>query len=285
MTNENSSSQIHFPIQADLPSSEVLIVRDLDVVGVGGVRRHQLEELTRQGRQFIMRTFEAHIPEDLRTIYNEEILRTLKWLRPLKVEAGPTLDLTEAVKEVFGRNFSRTQNYMGVMAKKLCEDYLAEMSWSSWLLQDHWRYLPGFVHHKFPQNSELQEIVHWEWVQAWLDVQAFYYQGLSDPGMIVMNPSFQTVHLSKDSPTLQRSEGLYAFVFSEKSQAIVEKALDVLDAQFMDLLQEDRKFSEQQLLEMLAEVTEIQPAPSASDWKDRLQDLLAKDIVLEVPKI
>lgn len=283
MPNQPEPTLLHFPLRDPVPSDEVLILRDLEVAGVGAVRRAQLEKI-RQTKKLILWTYEDLIPEDVRGIYQEEILRSLHWLRPFKTESGPTLDLHQEHMRMFAALFPMTKKYLALTAEKMAEEYLHEMSWSSWLLQDHWRYFAGFLRQKFPANKELQELAQWEWVQAWLETQAFQSSGLGDLGQAVVNPSLQYVSLSNAHALLRRVPGLYAFVFSEQSEAIVEKKLDVYEAELLDLLMEDRKFNPAQIIDMLAQTSEVEPKLTQAQWEQKFKGLQDSAILIEVTK-
>lgn len=272
---------LHFPLRDPVPSDEVIILRDLEVAGVGALRRGQLEKI-RNTKKLILWTYEELIPEDVRGIYQEELLRSLHWLRPFKTESGPALDLDQEHLRMFAALFPLTKKYLGLTAEKMAEEYLQEMTWSSWLLQDHWRYFAGFLRQKFPANKEVQELVQWEWVHAWLETQAFQSSGLGDLGQAVVNPSLQYISLSHAHALLSRTPGLYAFVFSEKDEKIIEKTLDVYEAELLDLLMEDRKFSPSQITTMLAQTSEVEPKLSQAEWEAKFQSLKDFAIIIEV---
>lgn len=282
MSEQLEPTLLHFPLREELPPNEVLILRDLEVAGVGAVRRAQLEKI-RQTKKLILWTYEDLIPEDVRAIYQEELLRSLHWLRPFKTESGPTLDLHQEHLRVFAALFPISKKYLGLTADKMAEEYLGEMTWSSWLLQDHWRYFAGFLRQKFPDNKELQELVQWEWVHAWLETQAFQSTGLGDVGQVLVNPSLQYINIEHAESVLGRESGVYAFVFDEKSQQIIEKKLSVHDAEILDLLMEDRKFNLQQITEMLASTSEIEPKLTQKDWELKIQELQQAALIIEVP--
>lgn len=280
MPDQLGPTLLHFPLRGDLPPNDVLILRDLEVAGVGAVRRAQLEKI-RQSKKLILWTYEELIPEDVRLIYQEELLRSLHWLRPFKTEKGPALDLHQEHLRVFAMLFPLSKKFLGISADKMAEEYLQEMSWSSWLLQDHWRYFAGFLRQKFPQNKELQELVQWEWVQAWLETQAFQSTGLGDPGQMVVNPSLQYINIEHAEQTLNRTSGVYAFVFEERTERIIEKKLSVYDAEVLDLLMEDRKFNRTQLVEMLTTTSELEPKFDQTQWQAQIQELCDSGLILE----
>ncbi|WP_253696793.1 hypothetical protein [Bdellovibrio bacteriovorus] len=276
MSKETASENLYFPMNGEVPSAEVLIIRDVDVVGVGAVRRHQLEELQKT-KKFVLQTYEEHIPRSVHSIYQAELLRTLQWLRPVKTEEGQGFDFLKEQESVFSRIFPLTQQRLGLAAKRVRDTYLEEMEWSSWLLQDHWRYFVGFLKQKFPDNKELGELSHWEWVKAWIEIQPFDL-GTTEAGLVFVNPSLQIVSLSQANSVLNRDKGVYAFVFSDKNHTVTEKALDLYEARLIDLLQEDRKFTKEQLIQM-ALIDEAVPMIGAEEWEKKFSHLVGSDII------
>ncbi|KHD87972.1 MAG: hypothetical protein OM95_11530 [Bdellovibrio sp. ArHS] len=252
-------------------------MRDVDVVGVGAVRRHQLEELQKV-KKLILQTYENRIPSSVHSIYQAELLRTLQWLRPLKTEAGTAFDFLKEQEALFSRLFPLTKQSLGMTAARVCKNYLEEMEWSSWLLQDHWRYFVGFLKQKFPEQKELGEVAHWEWVQAWIEIQPFELSGM-EPGVIAVNPSLQTVTLTQFNSVLQRDSGVYAFVFSASQSVVRERRLDIYEAQLIDLLHEDRKFSRAQLVQM-ASLSAVSPPLSPQEWETKVSALADSDVII-----
>ncbi len=100
MSIDNGTCHLHFPLTSQTVSAQTVIVQDIDVVGVGSLRRHQLEELQTK-HQFILQTHGSQIPESVHGIYQAELLRTLQWLRPQKTEAGPALNFWKSRKNFF----------------------------------------------------------------------------------------------------------------------------------------------------------------------------------------
>ncbi|AFY01480.1 hypothetical protein Bdt_1791 [Bdellovibrio bacteriovorus str. Tiberius] len=257
-------------------------MRDIDIVGVGAFRRHQLEILSKS-KNLIVQTHGMQIPEQVSSIYQAELLRTLEWLRPFKVTEGERLNLREEQERLFESLFPRTREHLGVAVNRLRDEYLENMEWSSWLLQDHWRYFVGYLRQKFPGQADILELAHWEWVQAWIEVQPFDSEGGEEPGVLSLNPSLQVVILSRDNLVLNRDKGMYAFVYSGTKHTVVERPLDVVDSLFIDLLQEDRKYSKKQLLEMAAISFKSTPPPSSETLEKKFLSLLGDDIIRDVP--
>lgn len=274
----NESCQIAFPWDGILPPSEVVIIRDVDVVGVGAYRRQQIEFL-QKNKQLVLWTYEKQISEGVRKIYDEELLRTLHWLRPLKLESKNDLNLQQEQKHLFAKIFPETQSALGLAASRVRDAYLQEMEWSSWLLQDHWRYFVGFLSQRFPQQKQLTDVAYWEWVHAWLEVQPFELSVQSEAGLVSVNPSLQIVPLQEDNLRLGKSRGMYAFVYSWQKNKILEKELSEYEALLIDLLQEDRKYTESQLLAMAQVSEEFSTTLSAEQWQGVFKALQLGEIL------
>ncbi|NUN05669.1 MAG: hypothetical protein HUU57_07900 [Bdellovibrio sp.] len=254
------------------------MVRDLDVVGVGSLRRQQIQQLQAQNN-FILQTHESLIASSVHGIYQAELLNTLQWLRPLRTESGPPLKIDDLLKDSFADIFPHTHTALGFMASRVRDLYLQDMQWSSWLLQDHWRYFVGYLRQKFPEKKDLFELAHWEWVRAWIEVQPFDV-GALEPGVVSLNPSLQVVPLTIEQPVLGRDKGLYALVYCDQKATVTERALDVFEAHILDLLQEDRKYSRQQVVQRAQLSEEIGTQLSAQEWEKRYLSLRNDAIIL-----
>ncbi|WP_295905927.1 hypothetical protein [uncultured Bdellovibrio sp.] len=278
MSIDNGTSQLSFPLRGEIPSPETLIVRDIDVVGTGALRRHQLEELQKT-KKFILHTHESMIPESVQSIYQAELIRTLQWLRPVKTVKKDIFDFLLEEQVLFSKIFPETTKALGFAVNKIRDHYLDEMEWSSWLLQDHWRYFVGFLRQMFPDKPELMETAHWEWVQAWIEIQPFDL-GELEKNVVIVNPSLQIVSFSQNNAVLKRDKGMYAFVYSREKATVVERALDVYEAQFIDLLQEDRKYTPQQLTQTALLSDEITPQLSSEEWQKKFFSLCQDAILI-----
>lgn len=253
-------------------------MRDVDVVGVGALRRYQLLKLKAE-RDIVLQTHTSFIPASVRAIYDEELQRTLQWLQPTRVIASKDFNFDEEVRKTFVRVFPKTHEQLGVMNSKLCDEYLKEMEWSSWLLQDHWRYFSGFIRQKFASKQTIVELVQWEWIRAWLEIQPFEMPP-SGSKQLVVNPSLQTLKLSQDNELIHRTQGLYTFVCNQKTVKILERKIEICEAALLDLLNEDRTFSEEQLLEM-AMLENIEPPPTKDEWRKKIEVLLGSSLILK----
>lgn len=278
MSTNNETCHLSFPLLSPPPEANCYIVRDIDVVGVGSLRRHQLMQLVTQNKSFILKTHESQIPTIVFDIYQQELLSTLQWLRPAQILSDENFDWLQEQRALFLRLFPKTNQILGFAAVRVCDQYLQELDRNSWLLQDHWRYFVGFLRQKFPQNKSLLEVAQWEWVQAWLEVQPLDVLR-SDPQVVLLNSSFHAVTLAEDNSWLERERGVYGFVYSERKAAIVEKKIGVAEALLLDLLQEDRKYTKRQLLEMVELSSESVTQLTSQEWENRFCFLLNDDII------
>lgn len=278
MSTNNETCHLSFPLQSPPSAADCYIVRDIDVVGIGSLRRHQLLQLVKQNKSFILKTHEAQIPSNVYDVYQQELLSTLHWLRPVQILSEENFDWMEEQRSLFRRLFPKTNQILGFTAARICDQYLHELERNTWLLQDHWRYFVGFLRQKFPENKSLLEVVQWEWIHAWLEVQPLDMPKC-DPQVVFLNSSFHVVNLAEDNSWLQRVRGVYGFVYSEKKTAIVEKKIDVAEALLLDLLQEDRKYTKSQLLEMVVLSSESVTQLTSQEWEKRFCFLFNNDII------
>lgn len=277
MSESNDVYILSFPWDGVLPNANPVVVRDLDIVGVGALRQKQLLNLSAK-REVILQVHSGDIPNAVRAIYDEELSRTIQWLKPSRVVAGGSFGFNTEVLKTFVRIFPKTNSALGISQNKICEEYLEAMEWSSWLLQDHWRYFSGFVRQKLPQNSMLFELAQWEWIHAWLEIQPFEINSGSGKH-IVVNPSLQTLAIEKDHALLDKHAGVYTFVCDQEMVKIREKTLDIYEASLLDLLAEDRVYTEEQLVQM-ALLEEVIPELSQNQWKEKIEVLLASSIIM-----
>lgn len=280
MSTDNGISQLSFPLTGAPPAQDTLILQDFDVVGVGALRRHQILELQKT-KQFILHTHGAYLAPSVQNIYQSELLTTLQWVRPVQTVEVHNFNLSQELQSSFARIFPKTSAALGVAVVKIRDSYLQDMEWSSWLLQDHWRYFVGYLRQKFPDRPALYELAHWEWVRTWMEVQPFEsFSG--DPWQVILNPSLQIVSLSENHQVLKRDSGLYAFIYDDKKATVVERPLDLYEAKILDILQEDRKYTQAQLLAMVSLSDENHATLDEHEWKKRLVGLFQGAILFEV---
>jgi hypothetical protein len=274
----NETRQIIFPWDGDLKKiqdAESIELRDFDVVGLGTRRRHQIEKL-QEKKHLVFLTHQGQIPQEAQLHYQEELVRTLQWLRPQQTKEGLQVDLALEHKKTFSQIFPMTEQMLGVLSNRVRDSYIDEMIWSSWMLQDYWRYFVGFVRQRFPQNKSLFELAHWEWAHVWIDSLEYDLdkKSFQKPAEIFMqlNPTLQILALSSDQASINQEKGLYAIAYSPKQERLVEKKLDVFCALLIDFLHEDQKFTFNQLLEL------AESSPMSQDLMKTKQVLEKNDV-------
>lgn len=278
MAKSNDLTLLSFPWNGILPDSAQVVVRDIDVVGVGAIRKQQLLKL-KAAREIVLQTHSTFIPVSVRGIYDEELQRTLQWLSPMRITAVSDFNFQDEVIKTFVRIFPKTHDMLGVMSSKLCNEYLKEMEWSSWLLQDHWRYFSGFLRQKYRDKQQMIELVQWEWIHAWLEIQPFEMP-TGRTKQLVVNPSLQTLNLSYDHDLIDRQSGFYTFVYNQESVKIAETKIDMHEAALLDLLAGDRDYTEEQLLEM-ALLEELSSPLTKQEWQKKIEVLLASNVIMK----
>lgn len=137
----------------------------------------------------------------------------------------------------------------------------------------------------FPVFLKLQGVM-----QKILEVAEFEYikhsvrssemgEPLLEPGLVKMNPSVQFVELHHDQPKLGRLVGLYCFF--KKTGAFYEMQLALHQALILDLLQEGRKYSIQQLSEMASEY-KVGPKKSQQEWQEIIAHMIHIGILVTI---
>ncbi|MEN0057341.1 MAG: hypothetical protein AAGB31_00795 [Bdellovibrio sp.] len=276
MSHDESLIFLEFPFHGSVPPDALLCVRDLDVVGVDARRKRQLENL-KQHASFVLQTHEKFIPSAVRSLYDHELLQTLQWLRPLQILPVQEFSFQVEQKKTFSRLFPLTQVLLGETASRIAEIYSEELEWSHWLLQDHWRYFPGSLRRKFPQHLEFTEVAQWEWVQASLEIQPLL-KNKKERHIVSCNPSLHIAVLTEERLLLQREKGVYAFVYRAVKDTVVERKLDAYEAQIIDVLQEDRKYTREQLIQRMTLDEEL-PSLSRNEWEKKVLSLCQDGII------
>lgn len=137
----------------------------------------------------------------------------------------------------------------------------------------------------FPVFLKLQGVM-----QKILEVAEFEYiqhsvrssemgEPLLEPGLVKINPSVQFVELHHDQPKLGRLVGLYCFF--KKSGAFYELQLALPQALILDLLQEGRKFTLQQLGAMAGEY-KIGPQKSQNEWQEIIAHMIQIGLLVSI---
>ncbi|MGZ3772200.1 MAG: hypothetical protein ACXVCY_05505 [Pseudobdellovibrionaceae bacterium] len=281
MSIDNKSRQLSFPCKDLNLIEETLVIRDVDIVGAGSLRRQQVEELQKT-KKIILQTHEHNISLAEHQNYYQELEQTLKWLKPVKIEKGSEFNFKYEQRNLFSRIFPLTGKLLGGQAIALQDAYIDEMEQTGWLLQDYWRYFVGFLRRKFIKNNELMEVAHWEWVQAWIEVQPFSHDS-GEKDVVSLNPTLQTVNLKENNAELKKEKGLYAFWFDIKHGFIAEKKLDIYEANLIDLLEEDRTYSFDQILQRVQTGfgSKYCALGSGQDWEKKLLFYCAESFIIK----
>lgn len=282
----NKTCQIDFPWNGDLEvlgECEYITLHDIDVISGGTRRKKQIQQIQEHKNIFFI-THESQIPQEVQEIYYQELLSTLNWLRPYSVYSGKDLDLIEEHKKRFFLIFPQTEKLLGFAASRLRDAYLAEMTWNSWYLQDHWRYFVGFLRQRFSQNQTMIEVAQWEWARAWLDTSEISEnevdQDFSDDRVVVVNPAIQFIKLAEDNNVLSRPQGLYALMYSQQNDIISDRRLDVSMAVLIDLLSEERRFTTKQLIELASVDIENKSLINIDKWGQVLKAMMIDEIII-----
>lgn len=217
-------------------------LNDYEVLGVGAKLRQDLMRQHSSVTYILKRHHHDFLPLVLE--------QTLTWLRPEQIEQKGSFDKATVLKEHFRKIFPVAISHFGDSALKVFEDYLQEMPWEEGLVMDHFRYFPEFIRRRF-SSSFYYELFQWEWIQSYLSYVDLGPFKSSESGIVKVNPSLLVMSLSEAQDVLNRPQGLFAFVYSSQSETVVEKCLSELEAEILDMLAEDRKFSRPQLIEML----------------------------------
>jgi hypothetical protein len=99
----------------------------------------------------------------------------------------------------------------------------------------------------------------------------------TDSGQLTLNPSLQFVELHHEQPKLHRTRGLYCFFKSQ--ERFLEFKLGIAQALLVDLLQEDRKYSPDQLVRM-ALTHKLGGSRSSEAWKKVIEEMLQLGILI-----
>lgn len=255
-------------------------LKDFEVLGVGALRRQGLGPLRGECTLQLHREL---VPAAAQASYEAILGETLEWLKPRQVEehnvSAPVEEfLRPLLEQEFTREFPHTDQRLRSEKKRLLREYLSEFPWQGPLLTEHLRYFPLFLKRKF-QDAPLYLLAQSEWLRAYLSFADF---GLPPPekGRVIANPSLQSLYLPLELPELQRTPGLYVFYYDFGRGEVRDHPLAFQEAALLDLLQEDRKFNLEQLLEQ----AQLQEGPagtwSREEWLKRFSSLRDEGIIL-----
>jgi hypothetical protein len=237
-----------FPIERFKVPDETVILRDFEILGVGSLRKCQLDRLRSKGA-LVLETYPHIVPLGYELQYEEELAILEAWLEPLSLQVGTATLFEIEARALFFRIFPLFSRVFRDHIEQFLADYFLDAPRSSLLLQDFWCYFIGFVRLK-KVDLVYVELANWEWTAVWLEARADHkYSG--DPGQLIRSPHAEVVHLSKDNPYLDRRAGSYLFYFDRAKCKIEKVVLEPLIAIIFDLLEEERKFSIQGLQEQV----------------------------------
>lgn len=222
----------------------VFKIEDYEIFGTGAQRKKYWQDLSKNGPIILLRhdwTFLRGIEE-----------HTLEWLKPQRIQhsvmpAKKAL-LEKKAHEIFPLTLGRLQE----MQSKILDDYERELPWQEGLLDDHFRYFSVFLKKRFPLEAELSQ---WEWVRHFLSYQDFSTLAPSKSLLPVLrpNPSLQIIEADLVAPILGIEPGLYALAYQSQKNSIVETQLSIRDAEILDLLEDDRETTLEQIELSLSE--------------------------------
>ena len=141
--------------------------------------------------------------------------------------------------------------------------------------RDQSRWFPVFLKMQGVVQKIL-EVAEFEYIRH-LVRQSECHKLVIEEGLIKMNPTIQFVELHYDQPKLGRKTGLYCFY--KKDSGFFEFQIGLYQAIIFDLLQEERKYSIQQLVEMAAMVKHF-PVKSTDEWMMEVQQMIQMGLLI-----
>lgn len=182
--------------------------------------------------------------------------------------------------DVFFEIFPQSYPLLQGLDSSLWKIYLEEMELATAPSWEDLRYFAAFVGQRKGRDHYAAESLLWEWVSYSLAKQEISTQGKGEAGRIILNPLISFVRFSQDHPEFSKSRGLYAMAWSEDLHCVVNHRLEPLEAQMIDLLEEDRKYTQEQLLEMSLLELPNEFRTSKFEGEKRLASLLRANILL-----
>jgi hypothetical protein len=137
------------------------------------------------------------------------------------------------------------------------------------------RWFPVFL--KFQGvRPEVLEVAEFEYLRH--SVKTIDMGGVhTDTGQLTLNPSLQFVELHHEQPKLNRSPGLYCFFKNQES--FLEFKLGIAQALIVDLLQEERKYRFDQLVQM-AMTHQLGATKTSQAWEKIIDEMLHLGILI-----
>ena len=134
-----------------------------------------------------------------------------------------------------------------------------------------------FLKKKF-QDSRLYLIAQKEWLWSYLSFADFGFP-TPEEGRMILNPSLQSLYSAEEVAEVELSPGLTVFYYDYVRKSIREYKMDIWDAAVADALQEDRKYTLDQLLGQLL-LMELESPLSSGEWRKKLSYLTTQGIIL-----
>lgn len=231
-------------------------MNDYDVLGIGAVRRGDIEaDFEADARRPLLQLHRGLVSPSGVEIYNRLLEQTSKWLRPIQVADVKFLGSAEdyvyfLLFKEFEKSFPLTfLELRNTGVEKFLRGYLSEFPWQGPLLTEHLRYVPIYVAQQF-QDSRRSIVAQKEWLRSYLRF-ADFGSVRSELGRVTLNPSLQILHAPIDVPEIKLSRGVYIFYYDEAAKKVRDHKLEKADAAVVDALQDDRKYTLDQLIEQV----------------------------------
>ena len=259
---------------------------DWEYVGVGGVRGYELR-MDLKNSNLIIGTphlsdswkgqylaalwdfVEDHQPSDIfyTTDASAEILLFLRREGRELRSLGQSIQVSHyKVMERIFKNTLSVLNLDELQRQKMLDHYFLELPLNSWLISERARWFPAYL--KANQyNQEVIQKAQFEWAYEMLQFYDFFQKLDSDPQYIKINPSAQVIAHEKNLVVL--------YLNQFQNQVLVLK-LEPDMARVLDMLSEDRKFSQVQLVEMLMFENQSR---SADFWNQLIADMKLAQII------
>lgn len=257
------------------------VINDYEVLGVGGLRRR---EILRAKRPLALHRNLFLVPKERREFYEAAFAETLSWLRPEAVLDQTVGDAsTHSIEALlladFKKHFPETLQHLATLGpafapEQILATYNKVLPWQGPLISDHFRFIPRFLQSAL--KSEIASLTsEREWLRAYVSFTDFG-RPRREEGILILNPSLQVFSVKRDVADL--SEGLFVFFADPATDVVREYKLDAMEAELLDALHEDRKFSATQLAAYVADGSP--DGESAGGWTKKLSNLLQQGIIL-----
>jgi hypothetical protein len=136
--------------------------------------------------------------------------------------------------------------------------------------KDQSRWFPVFLKLQ-GTRQQILEVAEFEYLKHTVRSLDFC-DPIDEAGIIKLNPSVQFVELHYDQPKLGRLSGLYCFF--KKTGGFFEFQLGIRQALVLDILQQERKYTVPQLIDM-ARLHKMGAGHSIEEWKDIVEDMIS----------